>query len=264
MTIPQLQLTLLAFDGAVVKQAFFLAGAILGLILLSFLVRYLVFIILSKIAKTSALFVSSSVQLAIAIGGLYAILTYAGVSPVVVLAVLAIITAGISLSMDSAFQSFLGGLQIVLSDRIKVGEHITVNGITGQVRSIDLFNTTMQINSMGIVTVSNKSVNDAQLINHSRLTEGVELSILVPMFNNHDRQLAIETIVSSLKGLESIHSNVKVVHSWTTSSEQYTVIFKALDYTKRRDVASEVSKRVTNGLEGVGLPVGVVTFIKKV
>ena len=251
-------------DINIIKQSFYIAGAVIGLFLISFIVRYVASLILGKFARTSALFVSSALQLAILIGGLYYILTYAGVSPVVVLAVLAIITAGISLSADNFFQSFLGGLQIVISNRLNVGEHITINGVTGQVKSIGLFNTTLQINNMGIVTLSNKSVNDAQLVNHSRLAEGIELSVLVPMFDTHDRQLAIETIVNCLKGYDAIQPNIKVVHSWATGSEVYTVIFKALDYTKRRDVASKVSQKVTDALVEASLPVGAVTFIKKV
>lgn len=238
--------------------------ALIAVIVLAILFRLLVRIILSKIAKNSADFFASITQFAIVIGGLYTIALYAGIDPRVILAIIAIVTAGIAISAENSFAEIMATMKILTSRRLAIGENVTVAGdISGVIREIGLFSTVVQVNSRGLVTLSNRAVADTMLINHDRLG-GIEMVITIPMFDNHDRDLLVSTIRDVIKDQKGIQPGCKVLHNWGAGGEEYAVIFKVVDYSKRRDVSAEISLQITNRLVENGFPVGLVSFVRYV
>lgn len=238
--------------------------ALIAVIVLAILLRLLVRIILSRVAKNSADFFASITQFSVVIGGLYTIALYAGIDPRVILAIIAIVTAGIAISAENSFAEIMATMKILTSRRLAIGEYVTVAGdIHGVIKEIGLFSTTIQVNSRGLVTLSNRSVADNLLINHDRLG-GIEMVVTIPMFDNHDRGKLMWAIKDVMKDRQGVHPGCKVLHNWGGGGEEYAVTFRVIDYSKRRDVSADISMAITNRLVEDGYPVGLVSFVKNV
>ena len=235
----------------------------IALIFGSFLVGYAVNRILQRWLKTGSMFLAGAVQTAILIGGMYQIALYSGIDPVVILAVIAIATAGVSLAADNAFANFLSGMLLVLNRRFSVDDQISVGDLTGVVKQISLFAVTLQVNSRGIVVLPNRVVAESTIINHTQLA-GIELSLTFPIFDSHDIGKATATIREAIEGHEGIQEKFKILHAWDAGVEQYAVIVRVKDYAKRREVLSELSIRITEALRKEDLPLGSVSFLKNI
>jgi len=250
-----------AIDSSILQSVGLLLAVLLGLISISFVVAYTINRALRRWLKTGALFIAGATQTSIILAGIYQIALYFGAEPTVVLAAIAILTAGVSLSAEGAFANFLSGMILVMTNRFSVGEQVTIGDTTGIVKQISLFAVTMQVNTRGIVTIPNRVAAETVPINHTRL-EGIELSLNFPFYNAHNIDLAIETIRQAVGAIAGIHEKYKILHGWDNNCETYALVVRVIDYTKRREVLSELSMAVTKALREANLPLGSVTFIK--
>lgn len=245
------------------STSFSVAVLLILLIVASFVVGRLVYISLKRPFKNGSLFLAGTVQLVLIVYGLYGIALYAGIDPTMILAAIAIITAGISLAADGVFASFIGGLKLVITNPFDVGDYITVDGTHGQIKSIGLLSTVMHASSKGVIVFSNKTVSDTTIINHTRLG-GIEVAIMIPMFDTHDIKSATERMKYILKDKDTILPGTKVLYEWTGSGEGYNILIKVKDYSKRKEVASDITTTLTSDLRDCGYPIGVVSFYKNV
>lgn len=209
------------------------------------------------------MFLAGAVQTAILIGGLYQIALYSGMDPVVILAMIAIASAGVSLAADNAFANFLSGMLLVLNKRFSVDDQVTIGDLTGVVKQISLFAVTLQVNTRGIVVLPNRLVAESTIINHTEL-RGVELVLSLPFYDAHDIGKATNVIRQAVTGHDGIQEKFKILHAWNAGVEQYAVIVRVNDYAKRREVLSELSIRITEALRKEDLPLGSVSFFKNI
>lgn len=242
-----------------VKIVGLFAAVIAASVLTRFLVRYAT----KRLAKSSSLFLASALQFAVAIAGFYYVALWLGTSPGILLAVVAIFSAGIALAADNTAADMIGGAKLIAFNPFSPGEFVTVEGNHGQIIEIGLFSTKIQSNSKGIISVPNRTLSDTTSVNHSRL-QGLEMTLTFPMYDDHDRDAAMTTISAAMGGVALIQASTKVLNEWTSTGEQYTVIFKAIDYTKRREAASQVSLAVGKALIAGQFPLGAVSFVRLV
>lgn len=235
----------------------------IALIVVSFLAGYLTNRLLRRWLRTGAMFLAGAVQTAILIGGLYQIALYSGMDPVVILAMIAIASAGVSLAADNAFANFLSGMLLVLNKRFSVDDQVTIGDLTGVVKQISLFAVTLQVNTRGIVVLPNRLVAESTIINHTEL-RGVELVLSLPFYDAHDIGKATNVIRQAVTGHDGIQEKFKILHAWDAGVEQYAVIVRVNDYAKRREVLSELSIRITEALRKEDLPLGSVSFFKNI
>ena len=235
----------------------------IALIVVSFLAGYLTNRLLRRWLRTGAMFLAGAVQTAILIGGLYQIALYSGMDPVVILAMIAIASAGVSLAADNAFANFLSGMLLVLNKRFSVDDQVTIGDLTGVVKQISLFAVTLQVNTRGIVVLPNRLVAESTIINHTEL-RGVELVLSLPFYDAHDIGKATNVIRQAVTGHDGIQEKFKILHAWNAGVEQYAVIVRVNDYAKRREVLSELSIRITEALRKEDLPLGSVSFFKNI
>lgn len=186
----------------------------------------------------------------------------AGVDVTVLLAVVAILTAGLSLALDSNVKDAIASAKILSSNLYKVGESISFDAITGKVYHLSLFSTTIHVSDRGLVTIANSKVVDGPVTNHSR--EPVEMQIRVPILSECKRSW----VLSHLTGEAGKNNGVvscKVIHVWEPGgSEIYTIFAKVKDYDKRREIATEVSIAISDFLEESGLKLGEVSLRKQI
>lgn len=250
--LDQVKNTILAQAG----YAAFLFSIVIGV---SLVVKFLLAKSLQKTYSAGAGFISTISQLVVIVVGSYIVAIACGVDPTIILAIVAILTAGISLSADASFKDILAGFKIVTSSRMKPGEWITIGDIHGVITEIGMSSTVIESPRVGLVTMSNHAVTEGMLINHSRL-KNLELTIPIPLYDTHDRMKAYEIIFKTLGKIQGWHGGPIVTHTWNGSGEQYEIVVNADKFEERREISSRISLMVTGALEQEKFPIGYATF----
>lgn len=225
-------------------------------------VRWMLNHLPGRYGKTISGPIGDTLQLTSVLVGAFIGAQVAGMDITVILAIVAIFTAGLSLAMDTSIKDAIACAKLLASRSYEVGEQITFAGITGKVEKISLFSTTINVSQKGLVTVGNSKIADEHPINHSR--EPVEFTVRIPIAQPHNRELVAGLIRSTAEGVAGIVINsVKVTHVWE-SVEVYTVHFKICDYDKRKEIVSLVSISITNELEAAKVDVGEMSYYHNV
>jgi small-conductance mechanosensitive channel len=207
--------------------------------------------------------VAAALQFAAVVGGLYGVARVYEIDPTVVLACIAIVTAGISLHAGQIIEASIAGAVLLASGRISVGEQVTVaGGISGIVTEIGFSDVLLDSNTEGRVSVPSSKIVGDVVINHSRLP-AIDMSIEFPFHNEHSSSEAIGIISEVLKSSD-LSAGSKILHQWVGGSETYSVVVKVGDYSKRRQIMSALSERITRELFKAGLPLGSVSYVKSI
>jgi small-conductance mechanosensitive channel len=189
---------------------------------------------------------------------------YAKMDITILLAIVAIFTAGVSLAMDTSVKDVIASVKLMIFGYYSIGDSITIKEYSGKVIDISLFATTLHVSAKGLVIISNSKISDSDIVNHSSVP--IELSVRVPISVAHDRtimQALIRSKVAEIPGI--IIGSIKTVHAWEPGCcEVYTIRFKIDNYENRHDIVSSVSMTITNELESIGIMTGEVTFIRDV
>lgn len=259
------EVTGINIDTAQIAQYFTVFVLFVLVVFLAVITRKVINLVLRRLVNdTTRYFLAAFLQLVIIVGGSYKVLIYAGSNPTVILALVAIFSAGLSLSADHSFKNLIAGLSLAASGRVDVNDYITVGAITGQVKNVGLLSTTLYVNSKGVVTLANSDISESVLINHTRLPY-YEMTIIIPMSDGHDISACTDLIRIVLNKCEHVQKDkFKIVHDWTTGGETYQIVFRIDKYADRREAAHEVSEMITSSLRFGDFPIGVVSFYKQV
>ena len=198
-------------------------------------------------------FFANAVQLLTILSGVIVAVKLTNLDSTILLAMLAILTAGVALSIDSSIKDVLAGCKIILFGYFKVGDYVSFDDIKGLVLDINLFSTSLNVQPKGLVVVSNSKIVDGVVTNHSKLTS-VRYYITIPVYGHHDRitiRNSILTIVN--KHRDTLNGASRVFHRWDGETELYHIQIEVKEYEKREEVTSDVSIVVTEFLEGKGL-----------
>lgn len=230
--------------------------------IISIPVRWVLNRLPGKFSKSASGPLGDAFQLAAIMIGAFAGAQYSGMDVTIVLAVVAIFTAGLSLAMDTSVKDAIASVKLLLFRYYDIGDQISFDGVTGKVVKISLFSTTINVSQKGLVTVGNSKVADVSIINHSR--EPVEFTVRIPIAQTHDRELTTGLIRATTESIAGIViGSVKVTHVWE-AVEVYMVYFKVLDYDRRKEIVSRVSIAITNELEAAGIDVGEMSYYRNV
>lgn len=259
------EVTGINIDTAALAQWFTILALFIVVIFSAIITRKVInFVLQRAVNDTTRYFVAAFLQLVIIVGGSYKVLIYAGSNPTVILALVAIFSAGLSLSADHSFKNLIAGLSLAASGRVDVNDYITVGAVTGQVKNVGLLSTTLYVSAKGVVTLANSDINETVLINHTRLPY-YELTLIIPMSDGHEIGAASDLIRFVLnKSKHVFQDKCSIVHDWTVGGETYQVVFRIDSYSNRREAAHAVSQNLTEALRLGDFPVGVVSFVKQV
>lgn len=225
-------------------------------------IRFLAYHAIRRWSKTHASYLASAIQFALIVGGLYGEFTYLGVNPTVILAVIAIFTAGISLASDQAMGNAIAGAVILANGKFSVGDQVTLGDVTGVITEMGFANIAVSVNTQGIVSIPNSAITGSTVINHSRAAT-VDMTILLPFHDDHDRKKA-KVLIEEVLALKGLGTGAKILHDWTSGGEQWAVVVKVGDYGKRREIMSALSVALSDNLLSAGFPLGAVTYYREV
>lgn len=110
----------------------------------------------------SLLFISLRITLIMIAGG------FLGIRVTGIVALFSAATLAIGFALQGSLSNFAGGFIILLMKQFKVGEKITAQGYTGQVRDILMFNTVLDTGDGRRVMIPNGPLLNSTIINHTR------------------------------------------------------------------------------------------------
>lgn len=243
------------------QESWLPAGLTIAVFIVAWVARFLTYHTLRRALRTQAAYLASTVQFGIVVGGLYGTAIYLEINPTTVLAIVAILTAGVALAAEQTISNMIAGAVILANGKFAVGEQITIGDVSGTVENIGFGNVTVSVNTRGLVTIPNSAIVGSTLTNHSKAGH-VELVAVLPMFDVHDMRRADALIRQVLFALE-LDNGCKVLHEWTAGGQQWAVVVRVRDYGKRREIMSRLSVMLTDELTKEGFPLGPVTFVKQ-
>jgi len=242
------------------QESWLPAGLTIAVFFVAWGIRWFVYHTLRRVLRTQAAYLASTVQFGVVIGGLYGTAVYLNVNPTTILAVVAIMTAGIALAAEQTIANMIAGAVVLANGKFAVGEQITIGDVSGTVENIGFGNVTINVNTRGLVTMPNSAIVGNTLTNHTRALH-VELVAVLPMYDVHDMRQADALIRQVLFACE-LDSGAKVLHEWTPGGQNWAVVVRVREYGKRREIMSRLSVMLTDELTKAEFPLGPVTFIK--
>ncbi len=237
----------------ILQTSVIVIGIVVVSIFLSYGTKELVRRILSKFTGSYVGFAANATQLITILVGFIAAIKITNIDSTILLAMLAIVTAGISLALDQSVKDVIGGIKIILFKYYKIGEYVSFDDIKGLVLDINLFSTSLNVQPKGLVVVANSKIVDGVITNHSRL-DSVRFFLLIPVCGKHERLEMLDKIneiIESHPG--TMNGESKVFHLWIDGAETYRIQLEILDYDKREAVATDISIKVTELLESDGI-----------
>lgn len=172
-----------------IDGSFSLGKHILLALVIYFIGRYVIKFINRLIARTLEKrkvdlavksFVSSLVNILLLVLLTLSVIGALGVEMTSFAALLASAGVAIGMALSGNLQNFAGGLVILILRPFKIGDYIEFGGISGTVRSIQIFNTILATPDNKIIFVPNNSIATGTLTNYSREeTRRVDFTIAV-------------------------------------------------------------------------------------
>ena len=108
--------------GQILQTSVIVIGIVVVSIFLSYGTKELVRRILSKFTGSYVGFAANATQLITILVGFIAAIKITNIDSTILLAMLAIVTAGISLALDQSVKDVIGGIKIILFKYYKIGQ----------------------------------------------------------------------------------------------------------------------------------------------
>lgn len=136
----------------------------------------------------------STVRYTILIVALLAVLDQFGIQMTSLVAVLGAAGLAIGLALQGTLSNVASGVMLVVLRPFHVGNAIQAAGFTGTVQEVGLFATVIRTDENKIITVPNKLLSDAPIINFSRLPVNAAVNVTFLLPYTADLGRAIEVL----------------------------------------------------------------------
>lgn len=234
--------------------------------------RYLILFIKKSLKKgltkrnadpTISNFILSVTQLSLMVVLVVVVIGVLGIEVVTFAALLASVGVGVGMALSKQLQNFAGGIVMVFTKPISVGDSIEAQGVSGTVEAIEIFHTLVKTFDGKRVYIPNGSLSDGVIINYSRLdrrrldwTFSIEYdedfervyTLLKKMIDEDDRILTDPGAAIHLDKLNDSSVDV-LVRVWCKSSDYWSLYW---DFNKK------VYKAFTD--EGIIIPFQTITI----
>ena len=155
---------------------------------------------------TLAPLIANIVRYAILIGAILAVLDRFGFQLTSLVAILGAAGLAIGLALQGTLSNVAAGVMLVILRPFRVGDDIQAAGFTGTVEEVGLFATTIRDADKRVITVPNKMLSDAPIINASRLPVEATISVIAQIPYDADVGRAVDILqkVAAANGAKSI------------------------------------------------------------
>jgi small conductance mechanosensitive channel len=143
---------------------------------------------------TLAPLIANVVHYTILVGAILAVLDRFGIQLTSLVAVLGAAGLAIGLALQGTLSNVAAGVMLVILRPFRVGDDIHAAGFTGTVEEVGLFATTIRDGDKRIITVPNKMLSDAPIINGSRLPVEATVSVSAQIPYDADLDRAVDIL----------------------------------------------------------------------
>ncbi|HLI22627.1 MAG TPA: mechanosensitive ion channel family protein [Stellaceae bacterium] len=135
----------------------------------------------------------SILRYTIIVVAILAVLDQFGIQMTSLVAVLGAAGLAIGLALQGTLSNVAAGVMLVVLRPFHVGNHIQAAGFTGHVEEVGLFATVIRTDDNRIITVPNKLLSDAPVINFSRLPvqSPINITFLLPYAADLNRAIEV-------------------------------------------------------------------------
>ncbi|MEG2366444.1 MAG: mechanosensitive ion channel, partial [Alistipes sp.] len=170
-------------------------------------------------------FMRHTIKMILTIMLILSVIQTLGVNVTSIIALFASATLAIGMALSGTAQNFAGGVMVLLMKPYRVGDFISAQGQSGEVKEIKLFSTVIQTADHQTIYIPNNSIATAIIDNYST-SEFRRVDWTIGMAYGNDVEVARETILGLLLADERIlkdHDTVVWVASLGDSSVNLTV-----------------------------------------
>ena len=157
----------------------------------------------SRLKGTAGDFLTSLVRILLLAVYFIALLAMLGVPTTSLIALFSACALAVSLSLQGTFSNVASGLVIVATKPFEEGNYVDIDGTTGTVQTITIFNTKLKTPDNKIVTLPNGTVAAANVTNYSVMpTRRLDLTFSVAYGTD------LEKVKSVILGVIEKHDNI--------------------------------------------------------
>jgi small-conductance mechanosensitive channel len=119
----------------------------------------------------------------------------------------AVLMVGIGFGLQNITQNFISGLIILFERPIKVGDHVSVNGISGKIVEVGARSTLVHTRDDVAIIVPNSQFISEQVINQSFTGEKMRMQIEIGVSYGSDTQKVKETLLEIANNAAGVLTN---------------------------------------------------------
>jgi len=184
----------------IVNGSIALMIAVCGIVL-SFLFAQILRKTLERYVEPSILgFIISLTRVSIIGYTAFLVVNQTGAAGLIVMVVTAL-TGAFALGSERIAGDFVAGINLFAARYYKVGDRVTINGITGTVRSITMTHTSISYYERDLIILPNASIMGQTVVNHSAIP-GVMLHAAYFISGSHDRKHVITRLKELAQSFE--------------------------------------------------------------
>lgn len=200
-------------------------------------------------------FLSALVRYGLLVFTFITALSCIGVQTASVIAVLGAASLAVALALQGSLSNFAAGILLVIFRPLRVGEHIDLGGVSGTVKQVQIFSTTLCTSDNKIIIIPNSNIIKGNIINYSR-EPNRRVDIVVSVGYNADINVvkkALGDVITAdkrilhTKGINVCLNEMTptslnfITRSWTINAEYYNVYFSLMENFKHALDAHGVS-----------------------
>lgn len=169
-----------------------------------------------------------------------------GIETTSFIAILGAAGLAIGLALKDSLSNFASGVIIILFRPFKAGEFVEVAGISGSVKTIEVFSTTINTPDNKIIIVPNSTITGNSIVNYSREeTRRIDLVIGVSYDADlkHAKQILTDVVKADERVLENPKPNIAVseladssvnfvVRPWVKTVDYWGTYFSLMENIK--------------------------------
>ena len=210
----------------------------------------------THIERTAALFLARVAQVALQIVLLLAVVQLLGVPMTSMLAVLGAAGLAIGLALKDSLSNIASGFMLVALRPFKVGDVVTINGVTGKVELINIFQTRLRGADNQTVTLPNSLITTDSIVNLTPDTMH-RIELVVGIGYGDDIDLARATV------MEIMQSDPRVLADPAPDVLVYALAESSVNLGIRCHVANadhfatrcELTERIKKAFDRVGVSI---------
>ncbi|MDD5815200.1 MAG: mechanosensitive ion channel, partial [Bacteroidales bacterium] len=121
-----------------------------------------------KVDETLSSFTLSVVGIALKVLLLISVISYVGIPMTSFVAILGAASLAVGMALQGTLQNFAGGVMLLLFRPFKIGDFVEVQGFTGVVKEIQIFNTVLTTGDNKVIMIPNGGISTSSMTNYSR------------------------------------------------------------------------------------------------